>query len=157
MGRHGILPGNMPAAPSSYGVKLKSLVACLIIYQHVPVQRCVQLIGDQTGGTTPSAGFVHGMLARCAAVLDEVAALIKTAVRTAAVAGSMRPPPRCGPAGQKNRSCPAPPRPPSPSTWAAGTWARLPRSGYPGFAGLAVYDCYACYYNPACLARLARL
>ena len=87
--------------PSSYGVNLKSQVVSLVIYQHVPIERCVQLIADLAGGAAPSAGFVHGMLARCAAVLDEVVALIKTAVITAAVAGFDETTIRCGPAGGK--------------------------------------------------------
>jgi hypothetical protein len=63
----GALPAGVPAAPSSYGPSLRALVVYLIIYQHVPVERCVRLVADLTGGTGPSAGFVHGMLARCAA------------------------------------------------------------------------------------------
>ncbi len=73
----------------------------VIIYQHVPVERCVQLVADLPGGTGPSAGFVHGMLSRCAAALAEVVKLIKTAVRLAAVAGFDETTIRCGPAGQK--------------------------------------------------------
>jgi transposase len=90
----------VPPAPSSYGPNLKALAVYLVIYQHVPVQRCVQLIAD-LGGRAPSAGFVHGMLARCAAGLAEVVTLIKTMVAQAAVAGFDETPIRCGPAGQK--------------------------------------------------------
>ncbi len=144
------LPADVPAAPSSYGANLKSLVVYLIIYQHVPVQRCVQLIGDLTGGTAPSAGFAHGMLSRCAAVLSEVVALIKTAVITAAVAGFDETTIRCGPAGQKKYVL-------SGSTETAvayhlggrdlGSFAAF--GILPGFAGIAVHDRYACYFNPA--------
>jgi hypothetical protein len=73
----------------------------LIVYQHVPVERCVRLIADLTGGAAPSTGFVHGLLARCAAVLGEVVTLIKTAVTLAAVAGFDETVIRCGPAGRK--------------------------------------------------------
>ena len=66
----GSLPGEVSTAPASYGPNLKSLVVYLLIYQHVPVQRCVQLIADLCGGSGPSDGFVHGMLSgarpRCA-------------------------------------------------------------------------------------------
>jgi transposase len=55
----GALPAGVSRAPSSYGVNLKSLVVYLLVYQHVPVQRCVALIGDLTGGVGPSSGFVH--------------------------------------------------------------------------------------------------
>jgi hypothetical protein len=109
------------AVPSSYGPSLKALVVYLIVYQHVPVERCVRLIADLTGGAAPSTGFVHGLLARCAAVLGEVVTLIKTAVTLAAVAGFDETVIRC---------CPARPRPRSPTTWAGGIWARLPRSGF---------------------------
>lgn len=66
----GQLPDGVSTAPSSYGVNLKSLAVYLLVYQHVPVQRCVQLIADLTGGTGPSDGFVHGMLARCATAAE---------------------------------------------------------------------------------------
>lgn len=45
----GVLPAGVAAAPSSYGPSLKALVVYLIVYQHVPVERCVRLIADLTG------------------------------------------------------------------------------------------------------------
>jgi transposase len=130
-------------------VNLRALVVYLIIYQHVPVERCVRLIADLTGGTGPSAGFVHGMLARCAAVLGEVVALIKTAVIAAAVAGFDETTIRCGPAGQKKYIL-------SGSTETAvayhlggrdlGSFAAF--GILPAFAGIAVHDRYACYFHP---------
>jgi len=144
------LPADVPAAPSSYGTNLKSLVVYLIIYQHVPVERCVRLIADLTGGMAPSAGFVHGMLSRCAAVLGEVVALIKTAVTLAAVAGFDETTIRCGPAGQKKYIL-------SGSTETAVAYYLGGRDLgsftafgiLPAFAGIAVHDRYACYYSPA--------
>lgn len=139
------LPGDVPAAPSSYGVNLKALVVYLIIYQHVPVERCVQLIADLAGGTAPSAGFAHGMLSRCAAVPGEVVKLIKAVVITAAVAGFDETTIRCGPAGQKKYIL-------SGSTETAvachlggrdlGSFAAF--GILPEFAGIAVHDRYAC-------------
>jgi hypothetical protein len=117
----GTLPAQVPAAPSSYGPGLKALVVYLIVYQHVPVERCVRLIADLTGGRAPSVGFVHGMLARCAAVLAEVVNLIKTVVTLAAVAGFDETTIAAARRGPGNTSCPAPPRPRSPITWAGGT------------------------------------
>ncbi|HSL09203.1 MAG TPA: hypothetical protein VK887_14700 [Pseudonocardiaceae bacterium] len=52
----------------------------LLIYQHVPVARCVELIADLTGGTGPSTGFVHGMIARCATAVRETVTLIKSLI-----------------------------------------------------------------------------
>jgi hypothetical protein len=144
------LPGDVPAAPSGYGVNLKALVVYLVIYQHVPVERCVRLIADLTGGAAPSAGFVHGMLARCAAVLGEVVKLIRTAVTLAAVAGFDETTIRCGPAGQKKYIL-------SGSTETAVAYCLGGRDLgsfetfgiLPEFAGIAVHDRYACYYSPA--------
>ena len=65
------LPDTMSRAPCSYGPNLRALVVYLLIYQHVPVARCVELIADLTGGTGPSTGFVHGMLTRCATAVRE--------------------------------------------------------------------------------------
>jgi transposase len=162
----GALPAGVPATPSSYGPGLKALVVYLVVYQHVPVERCVQLIADLTGGRAPSAGFVHGMLARCAAVLTEVVKLIKTAVTLAAVAGFDETVIRCGPAGSKRYIL-------SGSTETAvayhlggrdlGSFAAF--GILPAFAGIAVHDRYACYFHDgwrniaghqACCAHLIR-
>jgi transposase len=159
------LPPGVPAAPSGYGVNLKSLVACLIIYQHVPVERCVQLIGDLTGGAAPSAGFVHGMLSRCAAVPGEVVALIKTAVITAAVAGFDETTIRCGPAGQKKYSAAGATETAAYHLGGRDLGSFTAFGILPEFTGIAVHDRYACYFNPAweniaghqvCLAHLIR-
>ena len=125
----GTLPAGVPATPSSYGPGLKTLVIYLIVYQHVPVERCVQLVADLTGGTAPSAGFVHGMLARCAAALAEVVTLIKTAITLAAVAGFDETTIRCGPAGQKKYVLSGSTETAVAYHLGAGTWARSPRSG----------------------------
>lgn len=97
----GSLPGEVSAAPSSYGPSLKSLVVYLLVYQHVPVQRCVRLIADLTGGVGPSEGFVHGMLSRCAAAVADVVSVIKTLITLAHVAGFDETTLRCGQAGAK--------------------------------------------------------
>jgi transposase len=162
----GTLPAGVPATPSSYGPGLKALVIYLIACQHVPVERCVQLVADLTGGTAPSAGFVHGMLARCAAALAEVVTLIKTAITLAAVAGFDETTIRCGPAGQKKYVL-------SGSTETAVAYHLGGRDLgsftafgiLPAFAGIAVHDRYACYFHEgwaslaghqACLAHLVR-
>jgi hypothetical protein len=86
----GSLPAEVSAAPASYGVNLKALVVYLLVYQHVPVQRCVQLIAGLCGGTGPSDGFVHGMLTRCATAVAEVVTLIKTLITMAYVVVTSR-------------------------------------------------------------------
>jgi transposase len=162
----GALPEDVPPAPSSYGASIKALAVYLIIYQHVPVERCVQLIADLTGGPGPSAGFVHGMLARCAAALAEVVKLIKTAVTLAAVAGFDETTIRCGPAGQKKYILSGSTED-AVSYWLGGRDLGSFRAHgiLPAFAGIAVHDRYACYFHPGwrdiaghqvCLAHLAR-
>lgn len=162
----GAAPVGAPAAPSSYGVNLKALVVYLIVCQHVPVERCVRLIADLTGGAAPSTGFAHGMLRRAAAVLAETVTLIKTAVTAAAVAGFDETTIRSGPAGQKKYVL-------SGSTEAAVAYHLGGRDLgsfhafgiLPRFAGVAACDRYACYFHSdwehitahqACLAHLLR-
>ena len=72
----------------------------LVVFQHVPAERCARLIADVTGAGV-SAGFVHACLARAAEVIADVVPLIKTLITAAHVAGFDEATPRCGPAGQK--------------------------------------------------------
>lgn len=162
----GSLPVEVAAAPSSYGPNLKSLVVYLLVYQHVPVRRCVQLIADLTGGTGPSDGFVHGMLSRCAAALAEVLTVIKTLITVAHVVGFEETTLRCGPAGAKRYILSA-------STESATVYHlggrdldSFAEAGIlPHFAGVAVHDRYANYFHrrwenlaghQACAAHLLR-
>lgn len=144
----GGLPGDVSTAPSSYGPNLKSLVVYLLVYQHVPVQRCVQLIADLCGGAGPSAGFVHGMLSRCAAAVAEVVAVIKTLITAAPVVGFDETTLRCGPAGAKKYVLSA-------STETATVYHLGGRDLesfaefgiLPAFAGVAVHDRYTNYFH----------
>lgn len=96
----GSLPVEVSTAPSN-GPNLKTLAVYLLVHQHVPVARCVQLIADLCGGAGPSDGFVHGMLARCARAVAEVVAVIKALITAAHVVGFDETTMRCGPAGAK--------------------------------------------------------
>jgi transposase len=162
----GALPDEVSAAPSSYGPNLKALVVYLLIYQHVPVQRCVRLIADLTGGGGPSEGFVHGMLTRCAQAVAEVVAAIRTLITLAHVAGFDETTLRCGSAGTKKYVLSA-------STESATVYHlggrdldSFAEAGIlPGFAGIAVHDRYHNYFHPrwehlaghqACVAHLLR-
>jgi transposase len=147
-------------------VNLKSLVVYLLIYQHVPVQRCTQLIADLCGGARPSEGFVHGMLSRCAAAVGEVVVMIKTLITMAWVVGFDETTLRAGPAGGKKYV-----------PWASTETATVYHLGgrdldsfaeagiLPHFAGVAVHDRYRNYFHPrwehlaghqACSAHLLR-
>jgi transposase len=162
----GSLPEEVAVAPSSYGPNMKSLVVYLLVYQHVPVQRCVQLIADLTGGVGPSEGFVHGMLARCAAAVAEVVTVIKSLIILAHVAGFDETTLRGGQAGTKKYVLSA-------STETATVYHlggrdldSFAEAGIlPAFAGVAVHDRYRNYFHSrwenlaghqACTAHLLR-
>lgn len=160
------LPDQVSAAPCSYGPNLKSLVIYLLVYQHVPVQRCAELIGDLTGGTGPSTGFVHGMLARCAAAVRGTVALIKKLVTAAPVVGFDETTLRAGPAGRKRYVLSA-----STQLYSVFHLGGRDLDSFrdfailPSFAGIAVHDRYQNYYHPqwnqlaghqACTAHLLR-
>jgi hypothetical protein len=81
----------------------------LLVYQHVPAQRCVRLIAALTGGARPSEGFVHGMLPRCAAAVTDVVTVIKSLITLAHVVGFDETTLRCGPAGAKKYGDPTTP------------------------------------------------
>jgi transposase len=68
-----------------------------MVVHFVPVQRCRQLVESLTG-TAPSAGFVHGMLARAAALLDEADKRIRALLTAAYVVCADETPLRIGPA-----------------------------------------------------------
>jgi hypothetical protein len=54
-----------------YGPNLQAWAVFLMVVHFVPVQRCVQILESLTG-TAPSAGFVHSMLKRAAALVKTV-------------------------------------------------------------------------------------
>jgi transposase len=162
----GSLPGEVSTAPASYGPNLKTLTVYLLVYQHVPVARCVQLIADLCGGTGPSDGFVHGMLSRCASAVREVIAVIKTLITLTHVVGFDETTLRCGPAGSKKYVLSA-------STETATVYHlggrdldSFAQAGIlPEFAGVAVHDRYGNYFHArwanlaghqACAAHLLR-
>jgi hypothetical protein len=145
-----MLPAGVSTAPSSYGVNLRSLVVYLLVYQHVPVERCVELVGDLTGGTGPSSGFVHGMLARCAAAVRPIVVLIKTLINSASVVGFDETTLRVGPAGRKRYVLSASTADYTVFHLGGRDLASFAEFGIlPRFAGIAVHDRYQNYYNPA--------
>jgi hypothetical protein len=162
----GQLPEEMSTAPASYGVNLKSLAVYLLVYQHVPVQRCVQLIADLTGGRRPSDGFCHGMLTRCATALAEVVAAITTLITLARVVGFDETTLRCGQAGQKKYVLSASTENATAYHLGGRDLDSFAEFGIlPAFTGVAVHDRYGNYFHPrwdklaghqACTAHLLR-
>ena len=162
----GVLPDEVSMAPSSYGSNLRTLVVYLLVYQHVPVQRCVRLIADLTGGAGPSEGFCHSMLSRCAAAVADVVTMIKSLITLTHVVGFDETTLRRGPAGTKKYVLSA-------STETATVYHlggrdldSFAEAGIlPSFAGVAVHDRYANYFHrrwehlaghQACTAHLIR-
>jgi transposase len=148
-------PGDVADAPISYGANLRALVVYLLVFQHVPVERCAQLIADVTGAK-PSTGFVHGMLARAAEAVKDVVALIKTLITASFVVGFDETTLRVGPAGTKKHILSA-------STdshtlyWLGGRdLATFKDFGVlTAFTGIAVHDRYSLYDHPELTKTLA--
>jgi transposase len=132
-----------------YGPNLKAFAVYLLVRHAVPVERAGELIGDLTGAA-PSAGLVHGMLARTAAALAEVTALIKTLITLAHVAHFDETTLRCGPVDTKQHVWVA-----STSLYTAfhlggrdmGTFAAFGIGA--AFGGVAVHDRYRLYTEDA--------
>ena len=60
-------PAGVPDSALSTGPRLRALAVYLVVFQHVPVERCRQLIADVTGAAV-SDGFVHSCLAKAASL-----------------------------------------------------------------------------------------
>jgi transposase len=158
-------PAGVPDSALSIGPRLRALAVYLVVFQHVPVERCRLLIADVTGALV-SDGFVHSCLARAASLLTGVVALIRELISAAPVAGFDETTLRSGPAGEKK--------------YVHGAFTERLSAFWPGtrsldtmeeagilpdFAGIVVSDRYQNYFNPrwaniagnqACLSHLIR-
>jgi transposase len=158
-------PEGVSASPVSIGPNLRALAVYLVVFQHVPAERCAQLIADLTGAQV-SAGFVHSCLARAAEVIAGVVKLIKTLITAAHVAGFDETTLRCGPAGTKRYVLAAVTERYSLFFLGRRTLESFRDFGIlPAFGGVVVSDRYANYFhdgwehiagNQACLAHLIR-
>ena len=66
-------PAGVPDSALSIGPRLRALAVYLVVFQHVPVERCRQLIADVTGAAV-SDGFIHSCLATAASLAADVVA-----------------------------------------------------------------------------------
>ena len=89
-------PEGARAGPVGYGPNLQAFAVYLMVVQHIPVARCVELLASLTGAT-PSAGFVHGMLTRAAGLLAEVDQRIRGLITLAHAVCADETPLRVGP------------------------------------------------------------
>ncbi len=158
-------PEGVPGSAVSIGPNLRALAVYLMVFQHVPVERCAQLIADVTGARV-SVGFIHSCLAKAAGVIADVVKLIKTLITAAAVAGFDETTLRCGPAGTKKYVLAAVTELYSLFFLGRRTLESFREFGIlPAFTGVVVSDRYANYFHPgwehiagnqACLAHLVR-
>jgi hypothetical protein len=158
-------PPGVPDAPLSIGPRLRALAVYLVVFQHVPVERCRDLIADVTGAAV-SAGFIHSCLRQAAGLAAEVVRLIRTLITAAAVAGFDETTLRSGPAGEKKYVHGAFTEEYSSFHLGTRSLESMRQAGIlPEFAGVVVSDRYQNYFHPswehfagnqACCAHLLR-
>ena len=158
-------PAGVPDSALSIGPRLRALAVYLVVFQHVPVERCRQLIADVAGAAV-SEGFIHSCLARAASLAAEVVALIRALITAAPVAGFDETTLRSGPAGEKKYVHGAFTERYSAFWLGARSLEAMAGAGIlPEFAGIVVSDRYQNYFHPrwehiagnqACLSHLLR-
>jgi transposase len=158
-------PAGVPDSALSTGPRLRALAVYLVVYQHVPVERCRQLIADVTGAAV-SDGFIHSCLAKAASLAADVVALIRALITAAPVAGFDETTLRSGPAGDNKYVHGAFTEEYSAFWLGARSLDSMQDAGIlPGFAGIVVSDRYQNYFHPrwkhiagnqACLAHILR-
>jgi hypothetical protein len=158
-------PAGLSPAPASYGPGLLALLAYLLVFQHVPVERAALLVRDVTGAA-PSTGFVHGVLARAAAAVAGTVRRIKQLVVGAPVVGFDETTLRCGPAGTKKYVLSASTDRHVVYGLGGRDLSSFKTFGVLGdFTGIAVHDRYSVYDHPdfagvgghqLCIAHLLR-
>ena len=158
-------PAGVPDSALSIGPRLRALAVYLVVFQHVPVERCRQLIADVTGAGV-SDGFIHSCLRQAAGLAAEVVRLIRTLITAAAVAGFDETTLRSGPAGEKKYVHGAFTEEYSAFWLGARSLDSMADAGIlPDFAGIVVSDRYQNYFHPRwkhiagnqpCLSHLLR-
>jgi transposase len=158
-------PAGVPDSALSAGPRLRALAVYLVVFQHVPVGRCRQLIADVTGAVV-SDGFIHSCLAKAASLAADVVALIRALITAAPVAGFDETTLRSGPAGDKKYVHGAFTEEYSAFWLGARSLEAMQDAGIlPGFAGIVVSDRYQNYFsarwehiagNQACLSHILR-
>jgi transposase len=158
-------PAGVPDSALSIGPRLRAMAVYLVVFQHVPVERCRQLIADVTGALV-SDGFVHSCLAKAASLAGEVVALIRSLIIASAMAGFDETTLRSGPAGEKKYVHGAFTERYSAFWLGMRSLDAMEDAGIlPDFAGVVVSDRYRNYFslrwehiagNQACLSHLLR-
>jgi transposase len=141
-------PAGVPDSALSIGPRLRALAVYLVVFQHVPVERCRQLIADVTGAAV-SEGFIHSCLAKAASLAADVVRLVRTLITAAGVAGFDETTLRSGPAGEKKYVHGAFTEQYSAFWLGARSLDSMENAGIlPGFAGIVVSDRHQNYFHP---------
>src|SRR5882757_9243291 len=141
-------PAGVADSALSIGPRLRALAVYLVVFQHVPVERCRQLIAGVTGAAV-SDGFIHSCLRQAAGLAAEAVRLIRTLITAAAVAGFDETTLRSGPAGEKKYVHGAFTEEYSAFWLGARSLDSMADAGIlPGFAGVVVSDRYQNYFHP---------
>jgi len=158
-------PPGVPDSAVSIGPRLRALAVYLLVFQHLPVERCRQLLADVAGADV-SAGFIHSCLARAASMAAGTVKLIKTLIVAAKVVGFDETTLRSGAAGEKKYVHGAFTERYSLFHLGARSLETMTDFGIlPDFAGIAVTDRYGNYFHAtwknisghqACLAHILR-
>ena len=91
-------PPGVPDSAVSIGPRLCALAVYLLVFQHVPVERCRLLLSDVAGAEV-SAGFIHSCLEKAASMAAGTVKLIKALLIAARVVGFDETTLRSGAAG----------------------------------------------------------
>ena len=93
-------PPGVPDSAVPVGPRLCALAVYLLVFQHVPVERC-RLLLSGVAGADVSAGFIHSCLANAASMAAGTLKLVKTLIIAAKVVGFDETTLRSGAAGEK--------------------------------------------------------
>jgi transposase len=137
------------AGTVTYGPNLQAWCVYLMAAHAVPVHRCAELIAS-LAGAAPSAGFIHGMLARAAAAVAHVNRLIRCLIIAGPAVCCDETPIRAGPgpAWRKRHLLVA--ATPLLTWYMLGdrTVASFSEFVLPDLAGVVVHDRYNVYDHP---------
>ena len=144
------------AGTVTYGPNLRAWCVYLMAVHAVPVHRCAELIAS-VAGAAPSAGFVHGMLARAAAAVAPATRLIRSLVILADAVCCDETPVRAGPGPAWRKRYLLVAATPRLTYYTLGerTAASFARFVLPDLSGVVVHDRYQVYDHPG-LGTLTR-
>jgi transposase len=140
-------PPGVPDSAVSIGPRLRALAVYLLVFQHLPVERCQMLLSGIAGAEV-SAGFIHSCLRKAASMAAGTVRLIKTLLIASRVAGFDETTLRSGAAGEKKYVHGA--FTGKYSLFHLGTRSLETMTDFgilPDFAGIAVTDRYGNYFH----------